>query len=193
MQSPPRLGGQAVRVPRARGRALARWRRRPHLPAPGRLWTDKNVAEAQAREHHAIVHHHGLARRLAPAPQARNAGVRQLVPLGVLEGVPRVVGAAPVGTGVGHRVAQHDAVEVVADVVVVADGSSVGAPGVEVTAPDADLLGRRREGSSGYSRRRVRRGCRGVARRLVCRRVRRAIPCRPLSGAGQHAGDAQFG
>ena len=43
----------------------------------------------------------------------------QLVVLGVVEGVGVVVGAGPVRAGVGHRRAEHDLVELIADVVVV--------------------------------------------------------------------------
>ena len=49
----------------------------------------------------------------------------ELVALGVLEGVSRVIGTRPVCAGIGHRRAQHDLVEVIADVVVVGDCDSV--------------------------------------------------------------------
>ncbi len=55
----------------------------------------------------------------------------ELVALGVLQGAVR---GLPVGARVDHRGAEDDLVEVVADVVVVADGAFVGALGVQVGA-----------------------------------------------------------
>lgn len=70
----------------------------------------------------------------------------ELVALGVLQ---RAVRGLPVGARVDHGGAEDEFVEVVADVVVVADGAFVGASGVEVGAAAADLLrgrgGRQRE------------------------------------------------
>src|SRR5690606_39217854 len=66
----------------------------------------------------------------------------ELVLLGPFEGAPRGRGG-PVGAGVHHRRAEDDLVEVVADVVVVADGASVAVPGVQAAAGAAGLLGRR--------------------------------------------------
>ncbi len=63
----------------------------------------------------------------------------ELVALGGLQGS----GVLPVGAGVHHGRAEDDLVEVVADVVVVADGPPVGAAGVQIPAGSADLLARR--------------------------------------------------
>ncbi len=46
------------------------------------MWPDKDIAEAQARENHVVVHNHRLTGRLAPTPQTRNAGIKQSVALG---------------------------------------------------------------------------------------------------------------
>ncbi len=67
----------------------------------------------------------------------------ELVALGVLQGAAIGREGRPVGTGVDHGRAEDQLVEVVADVVVVADGASVAALGVQVAAGPADLLRRR--------------------------------------------------
>lgn len=70
----------------------------------------------------------------------------ELVALGVLQGPP----VLPVGAGVDHGGAEHQGVEVVADVVVVADGLLVAASGVQRAGAAAHFLGgrgRRRPGA----------------------------------------------
>jgi len=107
----------------------------------------------------------------------------ELVALGVLESAVR---GLPVGAGVHHGRAEDECVEVVADVVVVADGAPVGAAGVQV-ARAADLLaGRRgRQRGPGEPQQTAGRGAElGVAQRLGERTgVLAAFP----DMAGEHA------
>lgn len=102
----------------------------------------------------------------------------QLVVLGLFEGALGF-GGRPVGAGVHHGRAEDQFVEVVADVVVVADGAPVGAAGVQV-AGAADLLHGRggRQGRSGEPEQAADRGAHlGVAQRPGERgRVLAALP-----------------
>ncbi|CAM5562690.1 hypothetical protein STENM36S_01533 [Streptomyces tendae] len=67
----------------------------------------------------------------------------ELVALGVLQGAALGRRGGPIGAGVDHGGAEDEFVEVVAHVVVVADGPLVAALGVQVAAGPADLLRRR--------------------------------------------------
>ncbi|MQM40111.1 hypothetical protein KBTX_04155 [wastewater metagenome] len=67
-----------------------------HAPAPRRLRADEHVAEGQPREEQPVVVGHHPARCLAPAVQARHAGIAQglreslgAVPLAAVQGLAR--------------------------------------------------------------------------------------------------------
>ncbi len=108
------------------------------------------VGERDADDVHAVlacrVDGHGapaasdVEEPLSPRQTELAADEFELVVLGLLQGGVR---GGPVGARVDHRRAEDDLVEVVADVVVVADGALVGALGVQVVG-SADLLAGRR-------------------------------------------------